>query len=196
MGATGAGNVAVGLHGLFGTLTSGGPKCSYREISTMTDATSGSGNTAVGPGALQRLTTGYRNIGLGYQSLQYITTQMYNTAIGAGTFNNAIVGYGNVNIGGDPLISFSAPDTIGNDNVFLGYKVNDANSTGDNNIVIGDSSYTAGTSNSTLIGTSMNTSLSNVVGIARTDQDVIVGATSVTADNGKKLQVVKEARID
>ncbi|MBS1563276.1 MAG: hypothetical protein JST39_02755, partial [Bacteroidetes bacterium] len=73
VGATGAGNVAIGMHGLFQPLTTGGQNIAIGDY-TMTGVTSGSGNTAVGPGALQRLTTGGRNVAYGYQSLQYLST--------------------------------------------------------------------------------------------------------------------------
>ncbi|MBS1565462.1 MAG: hypothetical protein JST39_13815, partial [Bacteroidetes bacterium] len=54
---------------------------------------------------------------------------------------------------------------------------------------LGNTSHTDHTNNTGLIGSGMSTTLSNIMGIGRSDQNVIIGATNVTTDNGNRLQV-------
>ena len=186
--AVGQGNVGIGMDEMFSQLTSGQQNVGIGDY-TMTAVTTGTGNTGVSPGALQRLTTGNRNVALGYEALQWLTTQSFNTAIGPGIFNNATVGNANVGIGGNPEVYFNIPYTVGDSNVLVGYLVNRFNSTGSNNIVLGNGCNAYSTNNTTLIGTDMNTSLSNIVGIGRDDQNIILGTTAVASDNGAKVQI-------
>ena len=104
--------------------------------------------TAEGTNALNFLTTGAGNTGVGWRSLFSNTTSNFNTGVGAGTLvlntgdSNTAVGAaalllnttGNNNTAsGAGALSFST----GDDNTAIGYQALDNNTTGDNNTAIG-----------------------------------------------------------
>jgi trimeric autotransporter adhesin len=119
--------------------------------------------TAEGCNALQSLSTGVGNTGVGWYSLFGDSTGSYNTAVGAGALdlnnadNNTAVGVAalllnttgiqNTATGGFALYNNSA----GSGNVAIGYQAGSALTTGNNNIDIG-SFGVAGESNTIRIG--------------------------------------------
>lgn len=184
---TGTGNVAIGLHGLFQSLSTGGQNVAIGDY-TMTAVSTGSANVAVGPGALQRLTSGIRNVSLGYQSMQWVTTSSENVDVGGFT-SNATVGNNNVFIGTGGVSFDGLAKTIGSNNIHIGKRASGAEgrvSTNDNNIVVGSHSYTNATTNTTIIGNGLNTALSNVFILGKPNQHILVGSG---VDNGAKFQV-------
>jgi hypothetical protein len=183
---TGTGNIAIGLNGLFQSLTTGGQNVAIGDYS-MTALTTGHGNVAVGPGALQRLTGGIRNIALGNQAMQWATTSSDNVDIGGHT-SNANVGNDNVFIGLGGVWYDGLGRTIGSNNIHIGKRATGTSkiSTNDSNIVIGSQSFTNLTTNTTIIGHGMNTALSNVFLLGKPNQHILVGSG---IDNGAKFQV-------
>jgi hypothetical protein len=133
-------NVAVGYNALSSSLASMGP------------------NTAIGRGALQSNTYGFRNTAVGNASLISNTSGATNTAVGNTALVNNTVGNQNVavgdgtlndNIGGDNntgIGTFSLhSNTDGNNNTGIGHSALYNNLTGSNNTVIGtDAGYYAG----------------------------------------------------
>ena len=121
--------------------------------------------TAEGCNALQSLTTGLGNTGVGWYSLFGNSTGSYNTAIGAGALdlnnadNNTATGAvalllnttGIQNTANGALALYS--NSVGSGNIALGYQAGAALTTGNNNIAIGNIGA-AGESNTIRIGDS------------------------------------------
>ena len=121
--------------------------------------------TAEGCNALQSLTTGLGNTGVGWYSLFANSTGSYNTAIGAGALdlnnadNNTATGAvalllnttGIQNTANGALALYS--NSVGSGNIALGYQAGAALTTGNNNIAIGNIGA-AGESNTIRIGDS------------------------------------------
>lgn len=157
----------------------------------LTAHTSGNGNIAIGDRVMQTENSGSaRNFGIGTQALQAIVAGNDNIGIGTWALDWATTAYNNTALGsgaGEVL-------RTGNNNIYLGAFAGNtlANlyDTQNNNIIIG--AYAQGTSvpitNTTVIGTSLSTSLSNVFLLGRSDQDILIGAPTVDAGD-YKLQV-------
>lgn len=106
--------------------------------------------TAEGCNALQSLTTGVGNTGIGWYSLFANTTGSYNTATGAGALNlntgnnNTATGVGALllNTTGNDNTAYGAfalfNKTVGSGNIAVGYQAGSALSNGDDNIDIGN----------------------------------------------------------
>ena len=119
--------------------------------------------TAEGCSALQSLTTGVGNTGVGWYSLFGNSTGSYNTAIGAGALdlnnadNNTAVGTAALllNTSGIQNTANGAfalyNNSVGSGNIALGYQAGSALTTGNNNITIGNLGA-AGESNTIHIG--------------------------------------------
>jgi hypothetical protein len=119
--------------------------------------------TAVGCNALQSLTTGVTNTGIGWYSLFGNSVGSYNTAVGAGALdlnnadNNTATGVGALllnTIGTQNTATGSFAlynNSVGGGNIALGYLAGSALTTGNNNIAIGNIGV-AGESNTIRIG--------------------------------------------
>lgn len=149
----------------------------------------GAGVSGTTPSSIS--SSGSSNIAIGYQALISNVFGKFNVAIGNQALTypaNTIIhdSYQNVAIGH----SAGYLAAIGINNIIVGYNSHNTSTLGDENILIGANQYAfAGTSGSTLIGTAMNTSLSNIVGLGTDAQNVIIGKTTISADDGNKLQV-------
>jgi hypothetical protein len=120
----------------------------------MTGITSATNNTAVGSYAGQQTSSGAHNTYIGYKAGRYLTTDNYNTVLGYSALGSANTRTGetayNVAIGafaGDAvtsannltLIGYAAggANTTGTENVFVGNNSGSANTTGSRNIALG-----------------------------------------------------------
>lgn len=184
---TGNGNVGLGINQTLQALTSGNQNVAIGDF-CMTAITSGVANVAIGAGALQRLTTNSLNIGIGNQSFQWLDVQEGNIALG-NMSAAAIPGNFNIAIGSIHGSRFDPSSTWGSDNIFIGDSVNLDTNVGDNNIVIGTTSNSNGTTNTTIIGASINTTLSNVAIFGSITQNILIAPVAVPFDNGIKLQI-------
>jgi hypothetical protein len=118
--------------------------------------TSGYNNTATGYQALYSNTNGYYNTANGFAALYYNTTGYYNTANGSqalyynttGTNNVALgpyagLGASNINFNNCTFIGASSYPTVARTNVtMLGYGITNAQCTGDNQVLLGNTSIT------------------------------------------------------
>jgi len=151
-------------------------------------------NTIIGSAAGNGLTSGVANTLIGYGAMNGANTS-YNTCIGDLAGQN-LSGGGNTIIGAS---NFSG-GSLGGSSIGIGY--NNSSNTGytlpTNTIVLGNSNYLATSSfvtNSTFIGNSLSntlTTLSNVVVLGKSTQNVLIGEPS--ADAGYKLDVNGSAR--
>ena len=110
--------------------------------STATLAGHASSNIGIGYNSLNSITTGRSNVGIGYDSLSFLTTGAFNTAIGQEALRNTISGQNNFALGYRALYS----NNDGSSNIAIGYNAgryitdgSTANTTGDYNIFIGPS---------------------------------------------------------
>ena len=99
----------------------------------LNNLSSGDSNIAVGYESLEDVTSGNHNIGLGYRAGMNITTGNYNTVIGNNTVSgltdqgyNTILGYG---AGGSSV--------TGGNNVIIGYDAGSNLTSGNNNVMVG-----------------------------------------------------------
>jgi len=184
----------------------------------LTSNTTGLGNIALGSDALSRniigngnigiginplkFSTGDYNIAIGYQTLQSTkndgTNQTYtgNTAIGALTLghNFLSVTVGNYNTCIGFRIGADINSSWGNNNTAIGNRIFETKNgpVGDNNIFIGaqiNTNITTLGSNTGIIGVGIDCGLANIFAIGRTDQNIILGQTTVSVDNGNRLQI-------
>lgn len=208
---TGSSNTVVGHGALVANTTGSGHTAIGNNC--MVGNTTGSLNTAMGQAALAFNNTGTANVAIGVNAARGngagLATYSNIVAIGQAAFSNTSSGDNCIAIGKSALAGLStvvpigagtiaigascaANRQIGANNILIGFQNCLDNSMVDNNIIIGanctlDSIATI--SNTTLLGTTMSSAISNIVGIGRTDQNIIVGLTAITADNGAKLQV-------
>lgn len=145
---------------------------------SVTAATGLTQQVAIGAGALQQTpsATGTNDIWIGYKcGFNAGVSQGSNTMVGSLIQSTSINTYGSGNILLGANINSSGNPGLGNNNIFIGA-----------NIVFGNPVIT----NSTVIGQGYQISVSNVVVLGRSDQSVIIAATSpVTVDNGAQLQI-------
>jgi hypothetical protein len=192
---TGNYNIAIG-NGIYGG-ANGGPAMYNNTTGSLNVAlginalfknTTGSNNVAIGQDPLARNVDGTLNVGIGTGALKWGPTGSYNVAIGAGALGSSLTNTPsnqNVAVG----CYCAQQQQIGINNVFMGYRTNFSTSAGDNNIVIGATSYISGTSNTIVLGQGItNVTQSNVVVLGRTDQNILLGSSGF-ADNGARLQV-------
>lgn len=201
---TGHGNIALGARAL-AALTTGLENTAIADAA-LTSNVSGNHNTAIGQAALAFNTANSDNVAIGENAGHGTAANFDRTVlIGSFSFNNATAGSDNVVVG-DRGISATASSqgnqniaigssvglasTFGSGNIVLGYMAHSGNNIGNNNITLGSNiSFGSALSNTTLLGTSMSSSVANIAGIGRSDQNVILGITTITADNGARLQV-------
>jgi hypothetical protein len=134
----------------------------FTMVTSGTD-TNASYNTGVGYESLDSLTTGYSNSALGYSSLTANTTGYRNSAIGNNSLQSNTTGYNNSTLGYHSLYY----NQEGNNNVAFGYRAGYGVSASNysNNVFIG---YQA--------GNSVTTGSNNI--IIGYDEDMPTGATS------------------
>lgn len=204
---TGTSNTAIGFRTL-ATLTTGTSNIAVGHVSQNAMLT-GARNITMGRTSLLRATTANSNIVLGDSAMQECLTGNENVAIGYKA-SGAMQGDNNIAIGGHAMfyqsstagltrpstlniaIGYNASFTVqlGTNNVVLGSNANLTGILGDSNILIGaGTDSTASITNTTLIGTSITTALSNIVALGRSDQNILLGNTTPATDNGAKLQV-------
>lgn len=190
---TGANNTAVGQRAMF-TNTTGSANVGIGQAA-MFSFSGGSNNVGIGSNALKGNNgattgaTGSDNIGIGTNAMQANSVGNQNIAIG--TLSLAAL-TANTDVSQSIAIGYHAlrNGTVGLNNIAIGWQVGDNSTLGNSNIMIGaNQTTTSSITNTTLIGTTMNGSLSNVVAISRADQNVLIGQTNVITDNGAKLQI-------
>jgi len=183
-------NIAIGRNALQSNTTA--PDNTTVGFQSLAANTTGINNTAVGSNALLNNTTSNYNVAIGKNALLNNTIGSENTAVGHNALTaNTSVGRYNTAIGGGALLNNTTGETntavgngalydnaTGQSNVSIGYFTRSANfsnsviigrsavATGDNQFVIGSTTYNAGT-----VTTEVNTSSQvwNVVinGVAR-----------------------------
>ena len=92
-------------------------------------------NVGLGYDSLNSITSGKNNVSIGYNSLNTITTGNNNIAIGSNTLNSNINQAGNIAIGSNTLTNNTSKH-----NVAIGTNVLTANTSGKNNVSLGNSS--------------------------------------------------------
>src|SRR3989344_3344609 len=174
---TGIFNSAMGFNALYFNTTGDSNVAMGRALYSNT---AGVGNSAIGINALESNTTGNYNSAMGNSALYSNTTGNYNAAMGHSALYSNTIGVNNSAMGENAGKSI----TTGNFNTFLGYaagfdasqKVNavnsmalgyGANTTADNQIVIGNSSVT-------------QTLLKGKVGIGTTSPQGVLDVVSTT----------------
>lgn len=111
------------------------------------------GNTGVGVGAMNTVTSGDHNAALGHDALGAITIGSSNIAIGKQALFTSVVDNNNVAIGKDALYSLTNSNTSSpvsgqaENNIAIGWQAGNGITTGSNNIVIG---YNADASSATV----------------------------------------------
>lgn len=100
-------------------------------------------NTGLGYESLNDLTTGYGNTGTGYLSLRKVTSGYRNTAVGRSTLIDLTTGYQNTAVG-----YMSALTSTGNNGTYIGYN-SGYYQTGNGNTLIGAESGVGATGTST-----------------------------------------------
>jgi hypothetical protein len=144
----------------------------------------GIGNTAVGSGALQAITTGQFNLGAGMQSLRVNTTGDFNTAIGPRALWNNVSGSQNTAVGGQAGLTVA-----GSKNTLVGFNANPGSANLQNASAIGADAQ-VNVSNAIVLGSiaGLNGGASNV--------NVGIGTTSPTHslhvvgnDGGGRIQI-------
>ena len=150
----GGGNTAIGFDALFSNTTGGGNvACGFQALSANS---TGGGNIAVGGNALLFNTIGDGNIAIGSNALRNNTTAGGNIAIGGNAMYYNLTGIKNVALGswsgfGAPAIDFnqctflgsnSYPTVVRTNVTMLGYGIVNAQCTGDNQVLIGNTAIT------------------------------------------------------
>lgn len=153
--------------------------------STATLANHASYNVAIGDTALQALTTGYYNSGVGYGALKSATTAFGNSALGRSALQVLTTGYYNVAIGDNTLASATTANTnlalgagamyaatTAYEGVAVGFNAQLGLTTGNNNIAIGNNAGRSWTTANGNVGIGSealrNTTSSQNVAIGRT----------------------------
>ena len=114
-----------------------------------------------------------RSVGLGYLTLNSVTTGNKNVAIGARSMKDNTTGYMNVGIGWNSLTK----NTTGVRNIAIGgSEALDANTTGSNNLAIGDRSMTLNVSGQSNVAIGSNSLLNNNSGNYNTMVGVEAGS--------------------
>ena len=115
----------------------------------------------------------HRSVGLGYLTLNSVTTGNKNVAIGARSMKDNTTGYMNVGIGWNSLTK----NTTGGRNIAIGgSEALDANTTGSNNLAIGDKSMTLNVSGQSNVAIGSNSLLNNNSGNYNTMVGVEAGS--------------------
>ncbi len=151
----------------------------------------GERNVGMGENALNYLTTGYGNVALGYSTLLYNTTGWNNVAVGAVSLLYNTTGFTNTAIGRGTLHE----NTTGSYNTALGWDAGYGNITGDYNTFLGWNAHSSATdlTRAIAIGASSTISVSNGMALGGTGSwAVSVGINTSTPGSwyNEKLTVV------
>ena len=162
-------------------------------VNTLRGLTTGNHNLALGINAGLSLTTGVFNVLIGTGALFQLTTQNYNTIVGDSPMAGTNAGGGNDN------------GPIGSENIMFGQNAGGSGKTMAQWFAGGTTTYTknimigrqngkntpGGTlSNTTLLGNTITTDLSNILVLGNSTQKIILGnSNSGFTDNNIKLQV-------
>jgi hypothetical protein len=121
-----------------------------------------------------------RSVGLGYLTLNSVTTGNKNVAIGSRSMKDNTTGYMNVGIGWNSLTK----NTTGGRNVAIGgSEALDANTTGFNNVAIGDRSMSFNVTGQSNVAIGSNSLINNISGNYNTMVGVEAGS-SIRTDSG------------
>ena len=155
------------------------------------------GNTGLGVGAMNAITSGDNNVALGHDALGTVTTGSNNTGVGKQALFTLVGSHSNVAVGKDALYNANTQDassypdngsknvaigfnagsgiTYGKENVFIGWEAGKTFTTGLKNICIGhgaDATSTNGAKfNSIAIGHDVKITSSNTIVIGSTNYD-------------------------
>jgi hypothetical protein len=177
----GSNNSAFGSYALYSSIGASNNAFGYQSLRTNT---SGSSNTAFGSSSLLRNLTGSANSAFGNDALSTNVTGLNNVGIGASALYILSYGSSNTAIG-----VAAGSNHKGSNSIFIGSLANTATP--------GDS-----IDNVTVIAYNTVTSIPDVVGLGRANQNVIIGAQSggtgmnyFSTNSGEKLQVSGNVRI-
>lgn len=143
---TGAMSVALGSQALEASTGSGNTAVGS---AAMRANTTGGSNVAVGQAALLNATTTQQNVAVGATALSGLTTGTSNVAVGSSALGSVVTGGFNVAVGFASLFSATGSTntalgyvsgynvTFGGDNVLLGYQAGYGLTTGSDNVAIG-----------------------------------------------------------
>ncbi|QIK55085.1 hypothetical protein G7051_12335 [Dysgonomonas sp. HDW5B] len=151
--SSGSLNTAVGSQAMqYAATTSGSNTAIGAAALRGTASNSFSGNTAVGNGAIQLVTSGSQNTAMGSVALFRNTSGNNNTAIGWNALLNNSAGNYNTALGSSALLRTTASDNIG-----IGLNAGSDLTTGGNNLIIGTNAQapTATASNQMNIGNAL-----------------------------------------
>ena len=156
------------------------------------------GNTGVGVGAMNAITSGDHNVALGHDALGALTTGANNVGVGKQAMFTNIASHSNVAIGKDALYTANTTDvsnypdngsknvaigfnagsatTTGKENVYIGYEAGKTFTSGNKNICIGHGADANGSShavrfNTIAIGYNVKVSKNNTITIGSSDYD-------------------------
>lgn len=177
-------NIGIGYRSLHKTTASSGNNIGIG-YETLFSSTSGTFNIAIGTNNSYSMTSGSYNTGVGYNSLYSITTGLYNSAFGMQSLGFATTGSNNTSIGRRSLAFM----TTGSGCTALGDSAGTINLTGTLNTFIGKNADCIGTAltNATAIGANAKVSSSNTVMIGSSANVTVSnsgGALATTATSG------------
>lgn len=135
---TGNYNTAIGFAAL-NSNTNG-----YNNIAIGTQAlnstTTGPRNVSIGDFACRDNTTGYNNVAIGYSALETNTVGIYNTCVGFDAGNGGTPG---CNLNYCTIVgALSYPQVTRNNVIMLGYMIGNAQCTGNNQVLLGNTAIT------------------------------------------------------
>ena len=147
--------------------------------------TSALGNTGIGVGVINAITTGDHNAALGHDALGALTTGSSNVAIGKQALFSSVVDSNNVAIGKDALYSLTNSNVASpvsgeaQNNIAIGWQAGNSITTGTNNIVIGyNADASSATANNEItIGNASHTVL-RIPGLGNTNDNVLKYSTA------------------
>jgi hypothetical protein len=124
-----------------------------------------SSNTAVGPGALDAVSSATNATAIGANALSQLGTGVNNTAVGSGAMSSATSTYNNVAVGVSALSAVTS--NVGYQNIGIGVAAGSSLTTGINNIYIGTSTTASAgnVTNEIVVGAAATGNGSNTVTI-------------------------------
>lgn len=142
---TSSNNIAIGLYAMDAATTGWGHNIAIGYHARGQTSQTGGRNIALGSWALNKNSSDYGNIAIGYNSLPE-STGHYNTAIGDQAGRVLTSGNNNTILGWNSAYNL----TTGGDNIFIGKEAGDNITTGSNNLVIGKADVASATGSSQL----------------------------------------------
>jgi hypothetical protein len=156
------------------------------------------GNTGIGVGAMNAITTGDSNVAVGHDAAGGLTTGGFNVAIGKQALFSATTNNQNVAIGKDALYAanYDSAATDGNQNTAIGFSCGSGVTTGTGNVFIGfDTAKSITTGNDNIVigsESNINTVKSGtiVIGHGIVDNYVENNSTYIGHTNTTKANIV------